>query len=193
MLKILNVELSEKQSGKKLGRFTIDFSDMQTEYKVGDYKVRALDYFPDFVFDKDQPSTRSTDPNNPVLLTQVEGPGIDNPVKQWFFPLGQMDLQQDSKYQLAPVGGKMVETTGLRVQKDNGIPIVFAGCAVVLAGLVLVFYFQHRRIWGRIDEGVLHIGAHTNKNWYGMRKQLESVLRNMGLEADVTIRKGGKT
>lgn len=192
MIRILDLELVDKNTKKVLGKFTMDFSNMQTEYKAGEYTVRALDYFPDFVFGNDGPTTRSTDPNNPVLMVQVEGPGIKTPVKQWFFPLNQMVLQQDSNYDFVPFGGKMVETTGLRVQKDNGIPIVYAGSLVVLAGLVLVFYFQHKRIWGQIHDGVLHVGAHTSKNWYGMRKEMEKLFQSVNLDVEVTLSKRGK-
>jgi cytochrome c biogenesis protein len=192
MLRTLDLELTEKDSKQTLGKFTMDFSNMQTEYKAGEYTVRALDYFPDFVFGNDGPTTRSTDPNNPVLLIQVEGPGIEKPLKQWFFPLNQMVLEQESKYELVPFGGRMVETTGLRVQKDNGIPIVYGGSVVVLAGLVLVFYFQHKRIWGQLHDGVLHVGAHTSKNWFGMRKDMEKIFQSVGMPVEVSLNKRGK-
>ncbi|MFC4767314.1 cytochrome c biogenesis protein ResB [Effusibacillus consociatus] len=191
-IKLLDVELIEKNTGKKLGAFQIDFSNLQTEYKAGEFTVRALDYFPDFDMTGEGPITRSTEPNNPVLLVQVEGPGIEKPIPQFFFVFRQLDIEQHTGFDLAPVGGKMVETTGLRVQKDNGIPIVYSGCAVVLAGLVLVFYFQHRRVWGQIHEGVLHIGAQTNKNWYGMRREMERVFRQLDWQQEIQVRQGGK-
>ncbi len=192
MIKTLDVDLVDKRSGRPLGRFQIDFSNIQTEYKVGPYTVRALDYFPDFDFKNNQPVTRSTDPNNPVLLLQVEGPGVAKPTPQFFFVFRQMDLEQNTNFEFVPVGGKTVLTTGLRVQKDNGIPIVYAGCVVVLAGLVLVFYFQHRRVWGQWRNGVMHVGAHTSKNWYGMRKELERIFRALDWQQEIRVRQGGK-
>ncbi|MFC4767014.1 cytochrome c biogenesis protein ResB [Effusibacillus consociatus] len=192
MLRTLEVELSEKASSKKLGTFEINFSNVQNEYKAGEYKVRVLDYFPDFDMKNDQPITRSTDPNNPVLLIQIEGPGVEKPTPQLFFVYRQLNLDQNTSFDLTPVNGKLIETTGLRVQKDKGIPIVYAGCLVVLAGLVLVFYFQHRRVWGQIHDGVLHLGAQTSKNWYGMRKEMEGVFRSLDWPQEIQLRQGGK-
>ncbi|BCJ85783.1 cytochrome c biogenesis protein ResB [Effusibacillus dendaii] len=191
-LRLLNLDLKDKQTGSKLGTFTVDLSKLQTEYKVGDYTVKMINYFPDFDIQNDQPVTKSTDPNNPVFLMQVEGPGVTQPVQQFLFVFQQFNMQQGSKFDLTPSGGKMVQTTGLRVQKDNGIPIVYGGSAIVLLGLVLVFYFQHRRVWGQIHDGVLHVGAQTNKNWYAMRKEMERVLKAMGRTESVELRQGGK-
>ena len=53
-----------------------------------------------------------------------------------------------------------------------------------MIGLILGFYWNHRRIWLRIDEGALSVGAHTNKNWYGMRGDLAAALRKMSIEVD---------
>lgn len=192
MIRLLDAELIDKRTGSRLETFQIDFSNLQTEYKAGAYIVRVLDYFPDFDMENDQPVTRSTDPNNPVLLVQIEGPGVEKPSKQFFFVFRQLELDQNSAFELAPVGGKMIETTGLRVQKDNGIPIVYAGCVVVLAGLVLVFYFQHRRVWGQIHNGILHVGAQTNKNWYGMRREMQRVFKSLNWQQEIIVRQGGK-
>ncbi len=37
--------------------------------------------------------------------------------------------------------------TGLQVTKDPGTPIVWAGCTLMIFGLVISFYFSHRQIW----------------------------------------------
>jgi cytochrome c biogenesis protein len=41
--------------------------------------------------------------------------------------------------------------TGLMVARDPGVPLVWAGCVMLLIGFVAVFVFPHRRIWGRIS------------------------------------------
>ena len=41
-----------------------------------------------------------------------------------------------------------------------------------MIGLLIGFYWQHRRIWLRVDNGRVTLGAHTNKNNYGMRAEV---------------------
>ena len=37
--------------------------------------------------------------------------------------------------------------TGLRVVKDPGLNLIWAACGFMVAGLALLFYFPHRRLW----------------------------------------------
>jgi cytochrome c biogenesis protein len=62
-----------------------------------------------------------------------------------------------------------------------------------MIGLVLGFYFQHRRIWLRYEDGMLHLAAHTNKNWFGLRKEIEKIVSesNIGLNI-ANMDQGGK-
>jgi cytochrome c biogenesis protein len=53
-----------------------------------------------------------------------------------------------------------------------------------MIGLVMGFYWQHRRIWLRIDGGQLNLGAHTNKNWYGLKNEVASALKQMDITVD---------
>ncbi|MBM9519571.1 cytochrome c biogenesis protein ResB [Desulforhopalus vacuolatus] len=38
-------------------------------------------------------------------------------------------------------------STGLQVAKDPGVPLVYLGCLMMLAGLYMAFFMSHRRIW----------------------------------------------
>jgi cytochrome c biogenesis protein len=53
-----------------------------------------------------------------------------------------------------------------------------------MLGLIFGFYWQHRRIWIRIDEGALTLAAHTNKNWFGIRKEITVILQKVNIEVD---------
>lgn len=37
--------------------------------------------------------------------------------------------------------------TGLKIVKDPGVPVIWAACALLVLGVVMVFYFPHRRLW----------------------------------------------
>ena len=61
---------------------------------------------------------------------------------------------------------------------------IWIGAAISMIGLIMGFYWQHRRIWLRIDDDVLVLGAHTNKNWFAMRKEVADTLKYTGLNVD---------
>ena len=52
------------------------------------------------------------------------------------------------------------------------MPYIWVGAGISMFGLLLGSYWQHRRIWLRVDNGRLTLGAHTNKNNYGMRAEV---------------------
>lgn len=75
-------------------------------------------------------------------------------------------------------------TTFLNVRKDLAMPYIWVGLGISMLGLVMGAYWHHRRIWLRVDGSRATIGAHTNKNWYGMRADLAAALKAAGSETD---------
>ena len=43
--------------------------------------------------------------------------------------------------------------TGLQVAKDPGVNVVWLGCLLLTAGMMLSFFVSHRRVWIRLSEG----------------------------------------
>ena len=80
----------------------------------------------------------------------------------------------------------------LNVRKDTALPFIWIGAAISMVGLVMGFYWQHRRIWLKIDGSMLLLGAHTNKNWYGLRHEVARALNDSHIQVDAkTIDRGG--
>jgi cytochrome c biogenesis protein len=75
-------------------------------------------------------------------------------------------------------------TTHLNVRTDKAVPYIWAGAVISVLGLAMGFYWHHRRIWLRIDGTRLTLGAHTNKNLYGMRNDVAQALRQMDIDVD---------
>lgn len=75
-------------------------------------------------------------------------------------------------------------TTFLNIRVDKGMPLVWVGAVIGMIGLVMGTYWQHRRIWVRFDEGQLLLGAHTNKNWYGLRQEIAKALAGLDIRID---------
>jgi cytochrome c biogenesis protein len=87
--------------------------------------------------------------------------------------------------------------TGLQVNRDPGVPIVWAGCFLMVAGLFFTFFTSHKRIWVRVLEtgqGVrVDVAGTTNKNPVGLERELEHLLKDLrGLLGGSIGRKGLK-
>ncbi|MGZ4106361.1 MAG: cytochrome c biogenesis protein ResB [Tumebacillaceae bacterium] len=186
MFKTGRVQVTEKKTGKVVGTLNIDFNDPKLEYKVGAYTLKMVNYFPDIKIDPEKGiHTESQDPYNPGMQFDISGPGLDKPVREWMLPMAPFIEQMLGKAYPIELKFQEIQTfnmTGLKVERDLGIPIVYAGLGIVLFGLVLVFYFQHRRILARLEDGVVHVGELTNKNWIGMTKEFNKVVTAVDFE-----------
>ncbi|WP_422660766.1 cytochrome c biogenesis protein ResB [Paenibacillus sp. EC2-1] len=194
--------LVNAKSGEEYGKFTLNIRDPEREYKVGDYTLKLTEKYSDFgLNDQGQPANLSSSPNAPGFLFQIFGPDLPETGVQYFYFPKQIDkerFQQDAlNAQLA--GGTVPlnldvtsmedvdlskSTTYLNIRVDKVMPFIWIGAAIGMLGLIMGFYFQHRRIWLRIDNEMLTLGAHTNKNWFGLRREISAVLKQMNIEVD---------
>jgi len=73
--------------------------------------------------------------------------------------------------------------TGLQVNKDPGVYIVWAGCFLMVAGFIITFFTSHRRIWVRIVKekpGVkISVAGTSAKNSVGLKRELEHLTNNL--------------
>lgn len=194
--------LVDSKTGESYGPFDLPMENPPLTYSVGPYTLKLSDIFPDFGMDEqNRPMTKSRDPNNPAFVFIVTGPGLSADGEYYiYFPLPSPEdktLEQQINASFQKIGnnsgrftfevGKMENvqfsqyTTYLNVRVDRAMPFVWVGAAISMIGLVMGFYWQHRRVWTRIDDGVLTLGAHTNKNTYGIRSEVAAALKNTGI------------
>ena len=70
------------------------------------------------------------------------------------------------------------EYTGLQVAKDPGVWVVWIGCALLILGLIVSFFFSHQRVWVRIPKGPgkeIVLAGSTSKNRVGFEKVFEQL------------------
>lgn len=203
--------LLDTRSGQTLGTFELKADQPELLYEVGDYTLRLTDYYPDFgLDDQSRPMTKTRDPNNPAYVFRAVGPGLQEQGEIYiYFPMpdeaskyyqqvlnayyvesGMSSGKLAFKVENPIVDGKMNNvkyseyTTFLNVRIDRVMPFVWFGAAISMIGLVMGFYWQHRRIWMRIDDGRLTLGAHTNKNGHGLRADIAWALGRAGIQVD---------
>ena len=82
--------------------------------------------------------------------------------------------------------------SGLQVNKDPGVWVVWAGCILMMAGFYMAFFMSHRRVWVRIMEKkgetqVEMIGSsHRNRSEFG--KEMDRIVQAVK-EADSSGKK----
>lgn len=194
-LKAMSFFLLNKNTNQSVGELKIDLQDPKEKYDLGNgYAVKILNYFPDFEFAKDgEPSTKTRVPNNPAFVFQMISP--DKPegetsfvaIKQTIEPFG------DNTYKMAFKGIETKNTSGFIVRKDSTLWAIILGGILFMIGVIQGAYWNHRRIWIQQKEGQIWIAAHTNKNWYGLKQEIEKVLRDTKLNIPEDQQQGEKT
>jgi cytochrome c biogenesis protein len=167
----------DRKSKKNLGAFFVDLSNITANhiYRAGDLRVKIKDYFPDFAIENNVPVTKSQDPNQPAFLFETIDEGKEKGENSLVISGMDFPNPESNKYNIQLAGFETVNTAGLMVRIEKSLPIYLIGGVVSMLGLVMGFYWQHRRVWVRVQDGKLHIGAHTNKNWFAIRRELSQV------------------
>jgi cytochrome c biogenesis protein len=118
-------------------------------------EVEAMMLYPDFDVDENgRPTTKSLEPNNPAVMVRFFENG-EPMVAMWLFqkrpevclkvgPHGELTPAAHPPFRLADF--KPVLFSGLQVAYDPGAQVFWIGCAILLVGLVMHFYFHHRRL-----------------------------------------------
>ncbi|WP_334071621.1 cytochrome c biogenesis protein ResB [Paenibacillus sp. A14] len=194
--------LVDVKTGKQYGKFQLDMTDPQLKYELGPYTLELKNKYMDFSLnEKGQPVSKSNDPNAPAFLFLVKGPDLpEEGVQYIYFPkvVDKERFQQDAinkklgglqnKLSLDVLGMDDVDfiasSSYLNIRVDRAMPFVWLGLGIVMIGLVMGFYWHHRRIWLRIDNGVLTLGAHTSKNWFGLRREVAAFLKGMNVDVN---------
>jgi cytochrome c biogenesis protein len=63
----------------------------------------------------------------------------------------KMNQQDEGAFSFEGISAK--NYTGLQVAKDPGVWVVWLGCALLILGLIISFFFSHQRVWVRIPKG----------------------------------------
>lgn len=196
ILKSVRPMLINKQTGEAYGPFELSVKDPELVYKAGPYTLELRQRFMDFTLNENgEPATKSREPNAPAFLFIIKGPGLPASGETYLYFPKQNDKQRFSQDLINraiadrfEIKVKTMEdvslsmyTTYLNIRVDKGLPYVWVGAGISMIGLIMGFYWHHRRIWMRIDEGQLTLGAHTNKNWYGLRGEVAAALGKTGI------------
>lgn len=173
-LRGIQLEIIDKKTKQTKGQFVVKFHDISLDYiyKVGDLQVKIEEYYPDFAIENQRPTTKSQEPNKPAFIFSIKEPN-GKVEKSWVISGMRFPNPADNIYDVNLAGFDLANQTGLLVRAEKSLWVYLIGGIIFMIGVTMGSYWQHRRVWARVDQGVLYIGAHTNKNWFALRRELE--------------------
>ncbi|MEK3934779.1 cytochrome c biogenesis protein ResB [Sporosarcina sp. FSL W7-1349] len=176
-LKSMTFQLTEKASDKSLGEFTVDLENPERTYELAkDTRVDLLEYYPDYDGVKDgELVSKSPAPNNPAFIFNMVTPA--NPQGERSFVAIRNTFEvEENDYKVSFRGVETRDKSGLTIRKDKTLPILLLGGIIFMIGVIQGSYWNHRRIWVQKGaDGKMLVAAHTNKNWFSLKKDLDKV------------------
>ncbi|MBY0050451.1 cytochrome c biogenesis protein ResB [Brevibacillus agri] len=184
----LNFVLVDVKNGdKELGAFKVDLYNPAVEQEVAaGIKVRVLDYFPDFIMGNDgKPATKTNLPKNPMVALEIVDEATQQSEKLVYLQGSVLTQKTDARFGLTFHKPDLVDISGLNVRIDKAVPLIYFGAFIFMIGVSIGFFWQHRRIWVQTQDGTILLAAHTNKNWFGLRREVDGLVEQ--LQLPVTI------
>ncbi|MDM5298579.1 cytochrome c biogenesis protein ResB [Bacillus pumilus] len=180
-------QLIRKDTEKSFGTVKINLLEPQSEYDLGSgYKVRVVSYLPDFYFGEDgTPSTKTRNPNNPAFVFEMISPEKPKGEKSFVAIQETVEGSDNNMYKMKFDRVETKNVTGLTVRKDLTLGILIVGGIIFMIGVVQGMYWQHRRIWLSAKDGKVFVAGHTNKNWFGLKSDLNVLLSGSGIRQPV--------
>lgn len=180
----MTFKLNKKDTDESFGEVKIDLNDPKDRYDLENgYAVEVVSYFPDFEFDESgEPITKSKVPNNPAFVFKMITPDKKDgeisfvAIQQTIEPFG------DNEYKMNFAGIDTKNVSSITVRKDLTLWIIALGGLIFMIGVAQGSYWNHRRIWIRRVNDEVWIAGHTNKNWHGLKREIQVVLEDTGID-----------
>ncbi|GFO68271.1 cytochrome c biogenesis protein ResB [Geomonas limicola] len=77
------------------------------------------------------------------------------------------------------LGGNEKMYTGLQVNHDPGVGIVWLGCLLMIVGVYVAFFMSHRRVWVEVKDGEIVVAGSANKNPAGFELRFNRLVKQI--------------
>ncbi|WP_368651989.1 cytochrome c biogenesis protein ResB [Ornithinibacillus sp. 4-3] len=174
---------TDDEAETAIDTFTIDLTSPERTYELEDgIEIEVAQYFPDYVLDDGEPRSETNFPRNPAFVIRVNAPDLETSEVS-FIGIGKnIDATGENQYKLGIVDFETHNVSGLTVRKDYTLPLFGIGAAIFMIGVIQGMYWQHRRVWIHPKNNDVLIAAHTNKNWFGIKRDIETALKDTDLK-----------
>lgn len=178
--KIYETDDPDKES---LGEIKVDLLQPEDKYETDTgFTLNLVKYYPEYELKDGEPRSISKFPRDPAFVFQLDPPDSDKEEVS-FVGIGKnIDATGKNKYKLGIVDFKVHYVSGITVRKDYTLPLFIIGAAIFMFGVIQGMYWQHRRIWINPRKDGLVLAAHTNKNWFGLKKEIEKAIDGTAIQ-----------
>jgi cytochrome c biogenesis protein len=116
-----------------------------------------------------------------VVGVNLYGPGV-SPEGVWLFE-AHPEMNRHGDYSFMVKDVKLRKYTGLQVNKDPGVWMVWTGSLLLVAGILMAFFMSHKRFWIRITKdkkGRVEVtaGGTTNKDKYAFAAEVARLVQS---------------
>lgn len=187
-LKTMVFDFTNKQSEQSLGKVSIDLTNPQDEYTLENgVKVKLMGYYPDFSgFKEGVPQTATQTPNNPAFIFKMYTPETPDGETSFVAIKQTLEPNGENQYKMKFSNVETRNMSGITVRYDRTIPMLFVGGIIFMLGVTIGSYWNHRRIWvEQLADGTIRLAAHTNKNWFSIKKDLDALTTSAHLPSYV--------
>jgi cytochrome c biogenesis protein len=157
-------------------------------------RIDFVNFQPDFTMANGEATTASGEYNNPAAILNV----TDSQGAQKRAYAFTRELPSSAPVGRA-VGGYKFRIAGfekvpdahvLSIQKDPGATVFYVGSAMLIAALVAVFFFSHKRVWALIEERAagtysVVLGGNTNRNALAFEEKFKRLVATLSGETVV--------
>lgn len=166
-----------------LGEITVDLTEPKEMYELDNgYRVELNQFYPDYELKDGEPRSISKFPRNPAFVFYLFPPDSDEGEVS-FLGIGKnIDPTGENKYKFGIEDFNMHYVSGLTVRKDYTLPFFIVGAAIFMIGVIQGMYWQHRRIWINPHGKGMMLAGHTNKNWFGLKKDIEYAIEDTNIQ-----------
>lgn len=160
---------------------------VKTVVRGSDLEIAVKRFLPDFVLDeKNRPASRSAEPNNPAAFVEAKRGG-EMVFSGWVFArypeFARLHSQKESDLSFELKDVKAPEYSVIQAARDPGARWIWIGCALLMTGLCLAFYWPTREIKCILEEGQgkteLTAGGVSAKSREEFEREFESIMAGL--------------
>lgn len=100
-------------------------------------------------------------------------------------------MNDQSPYRFQLQGGEERYYTGLQVARDPGVPVVWAGCLLLVLGTLSAFSLSHQRLWLKIrpagEGSEVQLGATAHRNRPALNQRFAQLCNDIADEFDADV------
>lgn len=183
----VKIKMSRKDEPDVSDNITLKIGE-KAVFKDQNLEIHALYFIPDFILnEKNEAATRSRNPNNPAVFIKVMREG-EEVFSGWLFSkypdFAQMHSQKENTLLFRFVDFSAAQYSGIQMAIDPGVDFIWTGCAVLMLGFFIAFYWPTREIrtilesWEKGKTRVV-VGGLAPKNRESFKHEFEEIIRTI--------------